>query len=128
MTCQGSVVSSPLVFGGTAGSAGLLSDKTVETSQSIGFELALLDGFPNGAIRLFDVTAIRESALLRKSSDLWEDLQHSLLTRQQPYLTQTRSIDDQSTFGKLEELATRCHMASPVIGLPNRPGAQTLFA
>ena len=128
MTCQGSVVSSPLVFGGTAGSAGLLSDKTVETSQSIGFELALLDGFPNGAIRLFDVTAIRESALLRKSSDLWEDLQHSLLTRQQPYLTQTRSIDDQSTVGKLEELATRGHMPSPVIGLPNRSGAQTLFA
>ena len=128
MACQGSLVSSPLVFGGTAGSAGLLPDKTVETSQSIGVEFALVDGIPNGAIRLFDVTAIHEAALLRKSSNLWEDLQYGLLTRQQSYLTQTRSIDDQSTVGKLEEFATRGHMTSPVVGLPNRPGALTLFA
>jgi hypothetical protein len=81
MACRGSLVGSLLVFGGTACSAGLLPDKTVETSQSIGFELALLDGIPNGAIRLFDVTAIREAALLRKGGNLWEDLQYSLLTR-----------------------------------------------
>ena len=36
MACRGSLVGAPLVFGGTAGSAGLLPAKPVETSQSIG--------------------------------------------------------------------------------------------
>ena len=36
MACRGSLVGAPLVFSGTAGSTGLLPDKTVETSQSIG--------------------------------------------------------------------------------------------
>lgn len=119
---------SPLVLASAAGSAGLFTNQTVEPVESVGVEIALLNGLLDGTTRLLGVGTVMEVASLGELGNLRKHFQNGLLISQQTHLAKTRSIDDQSAFRKLEELASRGDVAPSVIGFPNRSGGLTIPA